>query len=153
MVVVAAKEAHISPALSIDSLPGVAKLREKNSYENFSSNIERAHLNLANYIRNKRAAGFCLAGYGAAGRGVDTMVIAKLTHRDLDVIYDMNSAFHGKYMPVSGVPVSHPNQLFQDNPDELIVFNYGYLDEIKSFYSTHPVTVTSMLDIMNGDIK
>jgi len=51
-------------------------------------------------------------------------------------------------MPVSGISVNSPDQLYLDNPDELIVFNYGYIEEIREYYKNHKVNIVSMLDLM-----
>lgn len=152
IIVVAAKETHPSPSIADSTSDTLQLLRSWPAYSAFSENIELAHKNLKNYIVNRKNSGARLAGYGAAGRGVDTMVLAGITGDHLDCIYDMNKAFHGKLTPVSRVVVKQPEDLFEDCPDELIVFSYGYVDEIKELYKRTPVKITSLLDILKGEI-
>ena len=54
-------------------------------------------------------------------------------------------------MPGLNIPVAPPEQLFNDDIDELVVFCYGYLGEISDFY--HDFTknggkIVSMLDFI-----
>ena len=125
-------------------------MRNVKSYINFSLKVEIAHKKLHKYINDRNNNGKIVAGYGAAGRGVDTCVIAGITKNDLIAVYDKNPFFENKEMPVSRIPVKKPDTLFKDNPDELIVFSYGYIDEIKTYYSNYDGKIISMLDIMNS---
>ena len=150
IVIVAAKKIHTG--LEVDEPDSIIlqKLKEHASYNLFSKNVYKAHEKLHSYALEKKRNKIKIAGYGAAGRGVDTTVLAKLNNNMLDCVYDMNKGFHGKKMPVSHLEVKNPNELFSDNPEELIVFSYGYIDEIRELYKDHPVRVISMLDIMNS---
>ena len=125
-------------------------LKKIDPYNVFADKINKSHKKLKKYIINKNNQNLTIAGYGAAGRGVDTCVIAGITKNDLIAIYDKNPFFDNKEMPVSRIPVKNPDTLFKDNPDELIVFSYGYIDEIKTYYSNYDGKIISMLDIMNS---
>lgn len=148
IVIIAAKLTNKNKKIK-DSLTQLSnKLKHESAYHEFSNKVYYAHNKLKNYITEQKITGKKIAGYGAAGRGVDTAVLAGLDDKLLTCVYDMNVAFHGKKMPVSNIEVRRPAELFSDNPDELVVFSYGYIDEIKEFYKSHPVKVVSLLDLI-----
>lgn len=123
------------PELKQEQRELLLKLRQKDFYDQISDSIINGHQQLANHVRYLRSQNKRVAGYGAAGRGVNTLAIAGLTQEDVKCVYDMNSNLHGLLMPGVNIPVKHPKQLFEDNIDELIVFSYGYIEEIKEYYS------------------
>jgi SAM-dependent methyltransferase len=91
-----------------------------------------------------------LAGYGAGGRGVITLA-ACAQPGDFAYVADMNSAFHGLYTPVSHVPVVDPRQLHADPVDELLVFSFGYFEEIAAGLAdlrAKGLRLTSLLDVL-----
>lgn len=126
-------------------------LRVPETYTKFSQEISESHARLALHIRAMKHSGKKVAGYGAAARGLNTLVIAGVKYPDLQVIYDQNKSYHGLFMPTLNIPVAPPEQLFKDGIDELIVFCYGYLREIKEFYNDfikNGGKIISMLDFL-----
>lgn len=106
---------------------------------------------LRDYVREARAAGKRIAGYGAGGRGVLTIAQAGLTADDIEYVCDGNTAFHGKLMPASRVPVVAPTHLRAEPVDEVIVFSYGYLAEIRRSQAdleASGVKFTSLLELL-----
>ena len=92
-----------------------------------------------------------LAGYGAGGRGVITLA-ACARPGDFTYVADLNSAFHGLYTPVSHVPVVDPRELHSDPVDELLVFSFGYLEEIAAGLTDlreKGLKLTSLLDVLH----
>jgi SAM-dependent methyltransferase len=148
IVIVAAKLANKNKKIEESLTPISQQLKQESAYNEFGENIYYAHKKLRDYVTRQKEKGNKIAGYGAAGRGVDTCVISGLNDKLITCVYDMNTAFHGKKMPVSNIEVRDPGELFNDNPDELIVFSYGYIDEIKQLYKNHPVCIISLLDLI-----
>jgi len=148
IVIVAAKSINKNKKIKKPLTQTSLQLKQKSAYDEFSRKVCYAHEKLKSYVVGQKAKGNKIAGYGAAGRGVDTAVIAGLDSKLLAYVYDMNTAFHGKKMPVSNIEVKSPEELFNDNPNELIVFSYGYIDEVKEFYRSHSVNVISLLDLI-----
>ncbi|MDP8266428.1 MAG: class I SAM-dependent methyltransferase [Candidatus Aceula meridiana] len=129
------------------------RLRQRDLYRDFSAMVKESHNRLLRHVRKLRTEGKRVAGYGAAGRGVHTMAIAGLTKKEIECVYDMNSALHGLEMPATGVLVSDPKNLFKDPVDEIIVFNYGYLGEIKKYLASYVNSggrVTSVLEYLGN---
>ncbi|MCG3128160.1 MAG: hypothetical protein CHACPFDD_03036 [Phycisphaerae bacterium] len=95
--------------------------------DDIGESIERVR----RYLSDARRDGRRIAGYGAGGRGVMTLAACA---RPGDVAYlcDANARFHGWLTPRSRVPVVGPEQVAREPVDEVIVFSFGYLDEIRA---------------------
>lgn len=106
---------------------------------------------LRDYVRDARLAGRRIAGYGAGGRGVLTIAQAGLTADDIAYVCDGNPAAHGRVMPASRVPVVPASRLRTDPVDEVIVFSYGYMAEIRSALAdveARGTRFTSMIELL-----
>jgi len=122
-------------------------------YEQFAAAVESAHEHFGRYVRSCVAAGRRLAGYGASGRAISTLALAGLTGREIDYVCDANPSLHGLYLPKSHVPVVPPRHLLDDPVDEVIVFAYGYLEEITRIvkpFTDRGGRLTSLLDLLAG---
>lgn len=104
-------------------------------YDDFASAVEKSHRNLADHVRSQLEAGRRIAAYGASGRAIATLALAGLTHREIAYVCDANPSLHGLYLPKSHVPVRPPEHVPVDPVDEIIVFAYGYMDEIRASLS------------------
>lgn len=144
---VAARKTNRKPALSHKSTL-LQELDTDQRYVEFTESVRTAHDRLKKFVVDSTKSGLKVAGYGAAGRGVDTLVLAKLNASHISVIFDKNPLFHGKYTPVSGIPVQPPEQALEECYDILLVFSYGYIDEVREFYKDRPMQIISLLDII-----
>lgn len=151
LIVVAAHKDSELPSEPRRNSSTLDALRTPETYAKFSEQISESHARLASHIRAMNKSGKKIAGYGAAARGLNSLVIAGVKYPELQVIYDQNTSYHGLLMPGLNIPVAPPEQLFKDDIDELIVFCYGYLREIGEFY--HDFTenggkIVSVLDLI-----
>lgn len=101
------------------------------TYAGFGADVERSHDALRAWVRERRAAGRRVAGWGAGGRGVMTLAYAGLGPDDVAYLVDRNPSAHGHVAPGSHVPVVAPAHLDEEPVDDLIVFSYGYMAEIE----------------------
>lgn len=102
------------------------------------------------YIRSRREQGITLAGFGGGGRGIMTLA-ATAKPGDLKYVCDSSPAHHGHFLPSSHIPVVPPEHVEQEPVDEIIVFSYGYIDEIRQQLSKHTARggrITSLLDVL-----
>jgi len=126
-------------------------LKKLETYDKFAQSIWKSHYHLAEHVREMKKNGKHVAGYGAVGRGVNTLTIAGLNFADIEYVCDINSDLHGLLMPGSNILVVAPERLFDDPVSEVIVFNYGYMAEIKEKltpYFQQGGKVTSMLEYL-----
>jgi len=114
------------------------------------SSITQSIDRFRDYISEQRSGGRLLAGYGAGGRGVMTLA-AVARPGEFEFVCDRNPAFHNRYTPMTGILVVPPEYLFEHHVDEVIVFSFGYMDEIKKFltpYTQKGGKITSLLELI-----
>src|SRR5262249_1617527 len=102
------------------------------------------------YYAARRAQGIRLAGYGAGGRGGMTLA-ASATDEDFVFVCDQNRAFHGRLTPGAHIPVAPPDRINRAEIDEIIVFSFGYIDEIRQQYADFLAQrgrITSLKDLL-----
>ncbi len=83
--------------------------------------------------RLRASKGKKIGVWGIASKGVIYALFMKRMGVDIDVAIDINPAKQGKYMAVSGMLISSPEQAAGQlsQGDILIIMNSNYLDEIK----------------------
>jgi hypothetical protein len=70
---------------------------------------------------------------------------------DVAYLVDKNPAFHSLFTPVSHVPVCGPELLLSDPVDEVVVFSFGYFNEISEELTevrTKGTRLVSLLDLL-----
>jgi len=81
------------------------------------------------------------------------MTLAGMAAEPADFAYicDKNPGFHGYYTPGSHIPIHGPEHLLADPVDEVVVFSFGYFqeihDELKDFRA-HGGRLISLLDLL-----
>jgi SAM-dependent methyltransferase len=121
-------------------------------YWQVSMNIARGVSNLEAFVDSKTRSGRSLAGYGAGGRGVMTMG-AMTNASQLRYLVDKKPKRPGLLAPKSGVPVVGLDVLSTNPVDEIIVFSFGYFDEIRDEVGQmgyRPEQFHSLIDILAG---
>ena len=130
------------------------ELESWSPYAAFASKLDRGIQNLTRHVRKGRAEGKRFAGYGAGGRATMTMAMSGLTFEDIEFVCDSNPEIHGLISPRSHVPVAAPSELLDDPVDEVIVFPFGYFDEIRSQneeFERRGGRFVSLLDLMTSE--
>jgi hypothetical protein len=107
------------------------RLDELRTFQDFQDSVARSFGNLREHIEAGRAGGRRFAGYGGWGRGVTTLAMAGLSSEHLEFVVDGNPNLRGCFTPVTGFPIEAPASVSRDAVDEVIVFNYGYIEEIR----------------------
>lgn len=89
-----------------------------------------------------------IAGFGAGGRGVMSLAVFD-ENPGLAYICDSNKSLHGLLTPKTHVEISPPQRLRIDPVDDIIVFSYGYMDEIEKMVRDigSEANIYSLLDV------
>lgn len=131
------------------------RLDELRTFQDFGASVARSFRSLREYIEAGRASGRRFAGYGGWGRGVTTLAMAGLSAQHLEFVVDGNPNLRGCFTPVTGFPIEGPQSVSRDAVDEVIVFNYGYIEEIRSTLSGFIASggrVVSVLDLLTDAV-
>ena len=131
------------------------QLDKLSTFMDFQDSVAWSFSNLRRYIERQHAAGRRFAGYGGWGRGVTTLAMAELTDKHLEFVVDGNSNLHGCFTPVTGFRITGPASVTRDVVDEIIVFNYAYIAEIRdnlSDFISKGGTVVSVIDLLHQPV-
>ena len=127
------------------------RLDELGTFQDFGASVARSFDHLRGYIETGRASGRRFAGYGGWGRGVTSLAMARLSAEHLEFVVDGNPNLRGCFTPVTGFRIEAPEAVSREAVDEIIVFNYGYIEEIRrtlSGFIADGGTVVSVIDLL-----
>jgi SAM-dependent methyltransferase len=119
-------------------------------YAAFNPGMLTAIKRLDDFVDDCRKGGKRIAGYGAGGRGVMTLA-AMHSGNKLAYVCDINQNFHGKITPKSHVRIVAPEYLREEPVDALLVFSYGYIEEIRKHLASivsSDTQITSLLELL-----
>lgn len=130
---------------------GSSELDQLPTFLSFKDAVSRSFARLRQHVENGKYEGKRFAGYGGWGRGVTTLAMAGLTDRHLEFVVDGNRNLHGCYTPVTNLPIVGPELVTKEVVDEVIVFNYAYIDEIRitlNSFMENGGRVVSVIDLL-----
>lgn len=100
------------------------------TFQNFAAEIARRKDLLMEFLRRLHKAGKRVAGYGASGRANTIIQYCGIGHEHMEYMIDDAPAKWGYYTPGSHFEIRSADALRAVRPDYLIVFAWGYLNEI-----------------------
>lgn len=123
--------------------------KEISELQTLSKNIQESIFRIDNWLNSNKE--FKIAAYGAGGRGV--MTIAALDNFKLfRYLVDKNPKAQGIFAPKSHLPVYSIERLDEDRVDKILVFSFGYFNEIVEEcckrFNYEPQQFISLLDII-----
>ncbi|MBC3797051.1 class I SAM-dependent methyltransferase [Acetobacterium tundrae] len=136
------KSKHVKSSIKIDKY-------EIQKTMTLTKEIGQAIEDIDKFIENMVNCGKKIAGYGAGGRGVMTLAaLSKAQH--MKYLCDQNESFHGYFTPKSNIQIVSPRMLKDKPVDVLLVFSFGYIDEIKNQVSKYNpnMEIISLLDVI-----
>jgi hypothetical protein len=131
------------------------KLDNLSAFLEFQASVSRSFVNLRQYVEDGKNTGKRFAGYGGWGRGVTTLAMVGLTTNHLAFVVDGNRNLHGCYTPVTSLPIVGPDSVTIEVVDEVIVFNYAYINEISgtlSEFIKNGGSVVSVIDLLRKPV-
>lgn len=100
------------------------------TFRHFAAEIAARKQTLMGFLERLQAAGKRVAGYGASGRANTIIQYCGITGAHMSYMIDDAPAKWGFYTPGSHFEIRSNEALRTDRPDYLIVFAWGYLNEI-----------------------
>lgn len=105
-------------------------LERVGTFRHFASEIAHRKELLMDFLGRLRKAGKRVAGYGASGRANTIIQYCGIGHDRMEYMIDDAPAKWGYYTPGSHFEIRPSDALRSARPDYLIVFAWGYLNEI-----------------------
>jgi SAM-dependent methyltransferase len=99
-------------------------------YAHFAGQIEVKREALLSLLRELKAAGKRIAGYGAAAKGAIMLNAFGIGRELLDYVVDRSIYKQGLYMPGCHLPVYAPERLLEDRPDYVLLLAWNFKAEI-----------------------
>ncbi len=122
-----------------------------NSIKSLSNNIFNSIKNLNDWLEENQDKK--IVAYGAGGRGVMTLAATNNTDK-ISFMVDKDPKAQNIWTPKSHIPVFGIEQLKNEKIDIIVVFSFGYFDEIVNEcvqYGYKREQFISILDILNLD--
>ena len=117
----------------------VALMREKeiaagldrpSGYAGFTARVEKVRDDLLRFLKEAKAEGKQIAGYGAAAKGNTLFNYCGITPEDIPFVCDRSPAKQGKLLPGSRIPVTPPEAIAEARPDYVFIVPWNLRDEI-----------------------
>jgi ubiquinone/menaquinone biosynthesis C-methylase UbiE len=127
--------------------------RKISFYKGQANKIRNAIENIDKFLEMRIRQRKKVAGYGSGGRGVMSLAAIKNTSM-LQYLVDKNPKGKSIYTPKSNVPVFSIDKIKEDPVDEVIVFSYGYMNEIQEElkkFGYKSEQFHSLIDILSGN--
>ncbi len=131
-----------------------SELDSLDTFLNFQVDVMSSFQNVRSHIEKGKKNGKRFIGYGGWGRGVTTLSMANLDKSHLEFVVDGNENLHGCFTPVTGFKIQGPSTITNDSVDEVIVFNYAYIEEIRELLASFIASggkVISVIDLLMKD--
>ena len=106
-------------------------LENLNVYENFKEKTNKVKYVFLNYLLKKKELNERVIAYGAAAKGNTLLNFAGVKSDLIEFVIDKAPIKQGKYLPGSHIPIVSPEVLNNGNFNELIVFPWNIIGEIK----------------------
>lgn len=100
-------------------------------YEGFQTRVDALVADFVAHLREAARAGRRVAGYGAAAKGNTLLNYAGVREDLIAYVVDGAPSKQGLRLPGSRIPVSAPERLLREPPDEIVVFPWNIFDEIE----------------------
>jgi hypothetical protein len=100
------------------------------TYDSFAQRVQTIRRDLLAMLKQIKAEGKTVAGYGASARGNTLLNTYGIGPELLDYIVDRNHLKQGLYSPGMHIPVHSVEKLVEDQPDYVLIVAWNFAEEI-----------------------
>ena len=122
-------EPHTSVAQAVENEKQM-RLADPVTWEIFARRVARIRAELPALLRDLKAQGKSIIGYGASAKGNTLLNTCGITTKDLDYIIDNTPFKQNKIAPGSWIPVRPPEMLLKDQPNYALLLAWNFAPEI-----------------------
>lgn len=105
-------------------------LFNRSLWGSFSSRIQLVISDFHNWLKTSSEEGRIVFGYGAAAKASTLLNAAKIDKSWLQAIADGSHEKQGRFMPVNGIPILSPEEMFRVKPTDVVIFPWNIQDEL-----------------------
>jgi SAM-dependent methyltransferase len=99
-------------------------------YRDFAARVEGLRQSLSALLKDLKARGKRIAGYGAPAKGCTLLNYFGIGTDVMPYTVDKNRFKQGRYMPGTHQPIFAPERLLEDRPDYALLLPWNFADEI-----------------------
>lgn len=110
-------------------------LQDLEAYSNFQILAEKIKNDFVAFLIDQKRNGKSVVAYGAAAKGNTLLNYAGVKPDLLPYVCDAAEAKQGKFLPGTHIPVMPPVEIFQQDPDYVVIFPWNIAEEVVSFLS------------------
>lgn len=115
-------------SLEDEKRKGLDKLE---TYNQFAKNVEKSRIMLVKMLKEIKAQGKRIVGYGASSKGTVVLNYCNIGKDMIEYITDSTPTKQGLYSPGMHIPIVSHEEFDKDNPDYALLLAWNYADEIK----------------------
>ena len=112
------------------SLEDKLLLGNADTFRNFNMRITEIGGQLRTIIKSLRDSGATIAAFGAPTKSTTLLAQFNIDPEDIDFIVDDNPLKQGLYSPLKHIPVLHPDEIYKQKPDYLLILAWNFSESI-----------------------
>jgi SAM-dependent methyltransferase len=101
------------------------------TYDAFARRVDQIRKDLLAMLKDLKAQGLKIAGYGAPAKGNTLLNYFKIGPSHLEFLVDRSPLKQGMYSPGMKIPIKSPDAIATEKPDVLLVLAWNFFDEIR----------------------
>lgn len=117
----------VAALLELEQQAGLGAME---TYRRFAKRTLQIKERLTRTLRDLRAQGRTVVGYGAPAKGNTLLGFLEIDPDTLAYIADRSPLKQGRYTPGMHIPVVPPERLLEDQPDDVLILAWNFVDEI-----------------------
>ena len=98
----------------------------------FSTKVQNHSKEFVDILREMSAGGKQICGFGASARSSTLLNYANIDREIIQMIADSNPNKHGRLTAGSRIPVVPPSEMFDTNPDAIVILAWNFQQELVS---------------------
>lgn len=107
------------------------------TYRQFGARVEGLKRSLTAMLHDLKSRGERIAAYGAAAKGSTLLNYVGIGKDVLDFVVDRSPQKQGRYMPGVHLPISAPERLLEEMPENVLLLTWNFKDEILEQHKTY----------------
>jgi len=124
-------EGHVQPSVpEILAMERDQKIDQFGTYQQFAQQTRQIKQDLHRTLRELRAQGKRVVGYGAPAKGNTLLSFLEIGPEIVSYIADRSLLKQGRYTPGTHIPVVSPERLIVDQPDYVLLLAWNFAEEV-----------------------